>query len=177
MTLWPHRLWRARQGVVALEFGLVAFPFLAMLLAVAQVSFALYVQSVLNYAALESGRQVQIGAVPSGTSPSVFLNTVVCPNLAGLIACSDIMIDLEPVVDYYASGAVTNAVPAIGVTQTGLNMCTGVPGELMFLRLIYQAPAYSTLWFTGASTHYIQATAAFSNESATILSSTPQGGC
>jgi Flp pilus assembly protein TadG len=177
MMAWLRKLWRARKAVVALEFGLVALPFLAMLLAVVQVSFALYVQSVLNYAALESGRQVQIGAVPSNTTPSVFLNTIVCPNLSGLLACNAITIDLESVNDYYTCGNVTLNIPAAGVSQSKMNFSTGSPGSLMFLRIMYQAPIYSTLWFTGASTQYIQATAAFSNESATILSSTPAGGC
>ena len=177
MNAWLHRLWRAHRGIVALEFGLVVFPFLAMLMAIVQVSFALYVQSVLNFAALESARQVQIGAVPSTTSPSVFLNSIVCPNLSGLLQCSAITIDLEAVNDYYTCANVTLTVPSAGVSQSKMNFSSGVPGNLMFLRLVYQAPVYSTLWFTGSNTNYIQATAAFVNESASILSSTPAGGC
>ncbi len=168
---------RDRRGIVALEFGLVILPFLGMLLAVMQVSFALYVQSALNYAALESGRQVQIGAVPSGLTASAFLSTVVCPNLSGLLVCSDILIVLEPVKDYYTCADVTATAPSLTAQQSSYTVSSGLPGQLMFLRLMYKAPFYSTLWFSGASSQYIQATAAFSNESATILSSTPSGGC
>ncbi len=176
-------LWHSRQGTAAVEFGLVSMPFIALLLAVMQVGLALYTQETLDYATQYAARQIQIGAVSTSMTAAAFQSTVFCPKMAPLMPCSGLSFSLKPVADFYTDAAVTLVIPTNAAPGSGFTFCPGTPGQLMFLRVVYQAPAYSRMWWTGIAnstsptTRSVQSTAAFVIETATILSSVPGGGC
>lgn len=177
------RLTDDRTAVAAVEFALVGLPFIAMMAALLQVASALYTQEALDYATQASARQIQIGAVSTSMSAAAFQSTVFCPKLAALLSCSGLSFDLRPVADYYSDPGVTLGIAPDAAAGTGFGFCPGVPGQLMFLRVIYQAPAFATIWWTGAknvsspATRNVQSTAAFAIETTTILSAIPTGGC
>lgn len=178
-----RRLVRAESGVAAIEFALVALPFLALLMAILQVAAALYTQEALDYATQSSARQVQIGAVSTKMSSANFQTTVFCPRFPSFLSCTGLVFDLRPVADYFADPAVTLGIPPNQAAGTGFGFCPGSPGQMMFLRVIYQAPAFARIWWTGSvnatspASRNIQSTAAFAVETATVLSGVPRGGC
>jgi len=167
------------SGTAALEFALVSLPFVALLLAILQVGLALYFQVALDYATQQSARQVQIGGVARSMPVATFVSNIFCPNFSPLVPCSGIAVDLRPVADYYSDPAVTLKFPSGTVPDSSFSFCPGSPGQLMFLRIAYQAPAFSQAWWSGtaSTTRTIQSTTAFLNETASILSSIPVGGC
>lgn len=177
------RLIRSRRGVAAVEFGLVGVPFLALLLAIMQVGAALYTQEALDYATQASARQIQIGAVSSSMTAAQFQSQVFCPKLGPLLPCTGLNFDLRPVADYYADTAVTLGIAPKAPANTGFGFCPPAPGQLMFLRVLYQAPAFSRMWWSGPTntvsptTRNVQSTAAYAVETATILAGVPGGGC
>ena len=56
-----RRFARAREGSAAIEFGLVAAPFLALLFAIMETAFVFFAGQSLEYAASQGGRLIMTG--------------------------------------------------------------------------------------------------------------------
>ncbi|HTT84243.1 MAG TPA: TadE/TadG family type IV pilus assembly protein, partial [Rhizomicrobium sp.] len=82
------RFVRARQAATAVEFGLIAAPFLALLIAILQTGVVLLAQQVLQTATEQSARLIMTGqAQTSGWSASQFQQQV-CNHATALFNCS-----------------------------------------------------------------------------------------
>jgi Flp pilus assembly protein TadG len=93
------------SGATAVEFGMIAAPFLAMVLAILQTSTSLLMSQGLDTAVQEAGRMVMTGQVHEGggvTSAADFRNRFICnppaPNvrlLPGFIDCTRLIVDIR----------------------------------------------------------------------------------
>ncbi|MBB4197430.1 pilus assembly protein TadE [Rhodoblastus sphagnicola] len=137
-----RRLMVARDGSTAVEFALIAMPFLVVLIAIFQVAVIFLAQHELETAVEKTARGLLTGQTQSaGLTRSQFASSV-CAKLPALFDCSKLMIDLQtagafsaadttaPTLTYDASGNVTNA------WQFNL----GASGNIMVLRVMYQFP-------------------------------------
>jgi Flp pilus assembly protein TadG len=131
---------RANAGAAALEFGLVGFAFVILLVGVAQLAFFLYAQTALDYAAKLASRQLQTGTVSIsiGENEATFAANHFCPTLAPFLSCANIAIYLQPVTNFQTGVS--------GVTKptstTTLN--PGSSGSLVLMEVYYTPP--HTLW-------------------------------
>jgi Flp pilus assembly protein TadG len=140
------RFCRARNGTTAVEFALIAPPFLALIIAIFQMTAFLFAQQALQTAAVEAGRLILTGQVQNGSlTQSQFKTNDVCPLLAAMFTCSNVYVNVQsynnftaastgaPTLTYNGSGAVTNT----------WAYDLGSPGQVMVLQLIYQWPIIS----------------------------------
>src|ERR1700731_3956318 len=87
-----RRCWRAfladRQGATAVEFSLVAVPFIGLLFGILQTFLVFFAQQLLETLVKQSSRLILTGqAQAQSLSPSQFAS-VVCSNLPILFNCA-----------------------------------------------------------------------------------------
>jgi Flp pilus assembly protein TadG len=163
--------WTDKEGAAAVEFAMVATPFVAILLGALQLSVLFLGQQMLETAAESAGRLILTGNVTnSNTTQQQFLQDV-CAALPALFSCSGIMVDVQ-VASAFASA--NTAAPTLtydnkGNVSNAWAFDTGSPGNIIVMRLMYQWPMLNVLGFNLAtlpsSARLIMATAVFKNES------------
>lgn len=133
------------SGATAVEFGMLAAPFLAMVLAILQTSTSLLLSQGLDTAVQEAGRMVMTGQVhDSGgvTSAADFRNKYICNppaplvrTLPGFIDCSKLVVDIRKANQFGAG------VPAFDTNNP--SACIGGAGDVMIVRVMYYAPIFA----------------------------------
>jgi len=135
----------ARRGTTAVEFALVAAPFLATLIAILEVTIFLFAQQVLQNAAREAGRLFMTGqAQNSGTTQTQFQDEI-CPMITALFNCNNLMVNVQSYTSFSAANAAQPTLTFNGsgqVTNTW-SYAPGTPGQVMVVQLIYQWPIVS----------------------------------
>lgn len=160
-----RRLRSDRRAATAVEFALVCAPFTIFFLAVIGVGLQFYLQQALDYATQGAARQVQLGHVPAGYTQADFTNNVFCPIFGQFQACANLYVDLHPVTDYARLTAPGVPDAPDSTATTGFVFCSGQPGQLMYVHIVYLAPSIggALLGHAGAL-NAIVANAAFANE-------------
>jgi Flp pilus assembly protein TadG len=162
-----------RRGAAALEFAILALPFVILILGVMEVAFDLFVQGSLDAAVNQAARSVQTGAVQgsSGESSKQFAAAAVCPALGAWLSCSQIVVGIKPVPsgsNYYNNPATLTLTLA---AAAGGAICTGVGGQMVLIQAWYLGPTlagglipYFSTKYNGSVVHVTSASAAFVNE-------------
>jgi Flp pilus assembly protein TadG len=162
-------LLRCEDGGAALEFAVVAAPFLALLFAIMETALMFFAGQTLETAAQNSSRLVLTGqAQNQGLTQSTF-QTAVCQALSSMFNCNNILIDVETASSF---GSANTSLPVQnGQLQNNFTYSPGGPGDIVVVRLMYQWPVYvsllnlsNSLSNMSASSNLLMATAAFRNE-------------
>jgi Flp pilus assembly protein TadG len=130
----------SRGGTTAVEFAFIAPPFLALLIAILQVTSFLFAQQALQTAVVAAGRLILTGQVQNaGLSQTQFTTNDVCPLLPALFTCSNLYVNVQTYTNF--SGASTT-IPSLSISSSGAVSSTGSyslggPGEVMVLQLVY----------------------------------------
>jgi Flp pilus assembly protein TadG len=140
LTKQISRFVRTDRGATAVEFALIAPPFIATLIAIFEVCIFLYGQMALQNAANQAARYFLTGQAENGNWTATTVVNKVCPVLFN---CTKLFI----VVQDYASFAAANT-SAPGMYDTSGNMLTqsqyayaaGAAGEIMVVQLVYAWP-------------------------------------
>jgi Flp pilus assembly protein TadG len=171
-----RRLLCREDGVAAVEFALVAAPFLALLFAILETALVFFAGQYLETVVADSSRLIMTGQVQTqGLSQSQFLSQV-CGKIVALFSCNSLIVDVQTYTAYsgantslpLANGNLTFATNAQGQPVT--NFQPGGPGDIVVARLMYEWPVW--VWFPGLASladmgnkkRLLMATAAFSNE-------------
>jgi Flp pilus assembly protein TadG len=164
-----RRFVRQQDGTSAVEFGLIAAPFLALVFAIMETAIIFFSGQALETAVADSARLIMTGqAQTAGYSQSAFKDAV-CAKIYGLFNCqSGVYVDVQKF-SSFANVTMTNPVDANGNFQNNFNYTPGGPGDIVVVRLFYQWPVYVAL--LGFDLHNMNggkrllvATAAFRNE-------------
>lgn len=164
------RFARAQEGAAAIEFGLVAAPFLALLFAIMETAFVFFAGQSLEYAVSQAGRLVMTGqAWSAGYNQTTFKNAV-CANVVALFDCSSkLYISVQ---DYtqFASATTTPPYDSSGQLDTSKMVYQpGDPGDVVVVSFYYQWPIYVSLLSNNLSNQngknrLLVATSVFRNE-------------
>ena len=165
-----RRLIRQQDGAAAIEFGLVAAPFLALVFAIIETAVVFFAGQALETAAADSARLIMTGqAQTSGYSESQF-KTAVCNKIYGLFNCaSGLYVDVKSY-STFASVDTSKPLDTNGNLQTStFGYQPGGPQDIVVVRLMYQWPVYVSLLGlnlsdSGNGKRLIMATVAFRNE-------------
>ncbi len=171
-----RRLLCREDGVAAVEFALVAAPFLALMFAIIETALVFFAGQYLETVVADSSRLIMTGQVQTqGLSQSQFL-TQVCGKIVALFNCNSLLVDVQKYTAYsgantslpLSNGNLTFATDAQGQPIT--NFQPGGPGDIVVERIMYQWPVW--VWFPGLASmsnlsnkkRLLMATAAFTNE-------------
>lgn len=169
-----------RKGATAVEFALIAAPFLGLIAALIQTFLLFFAQSQLESAVRTSARQIMTGQVQSqdagltqAQAQAAFHQTV-CSKAAILFTCSGLMVDVQVDPDWSSANA---AMPTLTYNAQGQVTNTwqfnpGNAGDIVVVRVMYLWPAFfGPIAFNTANQpngdRLIMASAAFQNEPAT----------
>jgi Flp pilus assembly protein TadG len=165
-----RRFARAQDGATAVEFALVAAPFLALVFAILETALVFFAGQTLESAATDAARLIMTGqAQTAGYSANDF-KTAVCNRLAGgLFDCTNgVTVDVET---YSSFSAINTAPPIVNgqLNTTNMNYVPGGPGDIVVVRLYYQWPIFVSMFGDNLSNlngnqRLLVATSVFRNE-------------
>jgi Flp pilus assembly protein TadG len=164
-----RRFVRHEKGAAAVEFALIAVPFLALLFAILETALIFFAGQTLETAASESARLIMTGqAQTAGYSKDDF-KTQVCNRIYGLFDCANgVYVDVK---QYSSFGSVSNTSPVNNgqFDTTQMNYTPGGPNCIEVVTLYYQWPVYVSLLGSGLSNlngnkRLLVATSVFRNE-------------
>ena len=165
-----RRFARGEDGAAAIEFGMVAAPFLALMYAIMETALVFFASQTLETAVADSARLIMTGQAQSQSFDAAAFKNSVCSKISGLFDCSGgLYVDVKT---YSSFGSVDNSAPvdANGNLKTSsFGYTPGGPGDIVVVRLMYQWPVYaSLLGFNlgnmAGNKRLLMATAAFRNE-------------
>jgi Flp pilus assembly protein TadG len=138
-----------RRATAALEFAILAVPFLVLALGTFEVGYDFFVESVLDNAVHVAARSVQVGTTQgaaSGSGVATWVASAVCPAMRGLLGCGQLYVSVGAIPsgtgqNYYTYIA-ANPPSLAGLMGANGSVCTGTGGQLMLLRAYYLSPTF-----------------------------------
>ena len=189
------RLWKNSAGAAAVEFALVALPFLALCGAIFQIAFQIWATQNFDRALQTAVRTIFTGqfqlANSGQTDPAVLLanlKTTMCgpPNalIPTVFNCQGVKIDVATANSFAGATPSTPINVATGTWNTGFgtNYACAKPGTIVVVTAAVQFPTFfnmlglSTRRFTsgaGAGSSLLTSTAVFRTEPYQIVGASP----
>ena len=155
-----RRFVRQEDGSAAVEFALVAAPFLALLFAIIETAMVFFAGQTLEAAVSDSARLILTGQAQttkytpldpsykaSGSAPftEADFHQAVCDRLrGGLFDCAKISVDVKK---YTTFAAINTASPVTNgaLNTTNMGFAQTNPGDIAVVSLYYQWPIYVSL--------------------------------
>jgi Flp pilus assembly protein TadG len=160
---------RQNDGAAAVEFGLVAAPFLALVFAILETSLVFFAGQSLETATADSARLVMTGQAQTQGFDQAKFKTEVCKRIFALFDCSGgIQVDVRTYASF-GDADLNKPIDANGNLVNNFTYNPGGPGDIVVVRLLYEYPVYVSLLGLNladmsGSKRLIMATAAFRNE-------------
>jgi Flp pilus assembly protein TadG len=166
------RFARAQDGVAAVEFGLIAAPFLALLFAIIETAFVFFAGQALEAAVANAGRLVMTGqAFNKGYTKTTFKKDAVCPQMVKMFNCMDkLFISVENYTKFSDAGTTPpyDSKGQLDTSDSKMPYHPGEPGEVIVVSFYYQWPIFvpqiSSLANQNGSSRLLVATSVFRNE-------------
>lgn len=169
---FARRFRRAQGGASAVEFSLVALPFLALTFAIIETALVFFAGQALEAAVTEASRQIMTGqAQNAGYSKEAFKTNVVCEYLKSgvtIFDCSKVFVDVK---NYSTFSSINTQSPVTdGKLDDGKTQYNpGGPGCVEVVSFYYAWPVYVSLLGNnlanfGDGQRLLVATAVFRNE-------------
>ena len=167
----PRLFVQRQDGSVAVEFGLILLPFLALVFGIMETALVFFADQTLETAVADSARLIMTGQAQTQNLTAATFKNAVCARIYGLFNCANgVYVNVQT---YSSFGSITYMPPL----DTNGNLVTsnfvyqpGGPGDIVVVQLFYQWPIYVSLMnlsklsnMTGNS-RLLVATAAFRNE-------------
>lgn len=137
------RLGRDRRGTTAIEFGMLAMPFLAIVCAIFEIAYVDFESETLQAALSTAARQIMVGALQGAkvTDSQGLIDNYLCQKtgrrtLPSVFDCTKLVIDVRPA----ASFADSDTSKTFYRDNTN-KFCPGSPGQIVVLRVDYPLPA------------------------------------
>jgi len=165
-----RRLLRQEDGAAAIEFGIVAAPFLALVFAIMETALVFFAGQTLETAAADSAQLIMTGQAQNAGFDQAKFKDAVCARIYALFDCnSGLYVDVKR---YNAFDTINTAKPIDenGNLKTGdFGYQPGGPGDIVVVRLLYQWPVYVSLLGLNLSDmssgkRLLMSTVAFRNE-------------
>lgn len=156
------RFGRDKTGAAALEFALIAMPFLGLVVCIIEVAIDFLLFSQIDYATHKAAMEIRSGNVQANKmTVEQFKTDVLCPKLSGM-SCSSIQVSTAVVKNYWEwfPWSPYNPNPA-------QKWCTGGATDVVVLRVSYPVPLATMIWAGTASANgnrYYVSSAAFRND-------------
>src|SRR5690242_19878208 len=166
---FARRFARRQDGAAAVEFALVALPFLALTFAIIETALVFFAGQTLEAAVADSARLIMTGQAQNASYSASDFKTQVCNRIAGLFDCSGgVYVDVR---SYSTFGGISSAQPVTNnqFDPTKVSYSLAGPGCIQVVSLYYKWPIYVSLLGDnlsniGGNYRLLAATAVFKNE-------------
>jgi Flp pilus assembly protein TadG len=167
----PRRFVRRQDGAVAVEFGLILLPFLALMFGMMETALVFFADQTLETAVADSARLIMTGQAQTQSLNATTFKNEVCKRIYGLFDCQNgIYVNVQT---YSSFGSISYTPPLDNngnLVTNNFNYQPGGPGDIVVVQLFYQWPIYvslmnlSKLSNMSGNNRLLVATAAFRNE-------------
>ncbi|MBU1325655.1 MAG: pilus assembly protein [Alphaproteobacteria bacterium] len=160
---------RPREGAAAVEFGMIALPFLFMLFAIAEIAFVFVLDSVLENAVIETGRLIRTGQASAQGFTADNFKSRMCDRMTVFASgcLGKVHVDVR-VVGSYTNPTLPDPMQGGAFSATGLTYQNGAPGNLILARAWYRhtlfTPFLAQGLARGGADSWLMASTAFQNE-------------
>jgi Flp pilus assembly protein TadG len=158
---------RDRSGTAALEFALLAIPFIVLLTAIIESTMIFVAQQVLQTATTQAGRLIMTGQAQTQNMTQSKFHDQVCSLTAPMFVCGSVYVNVQTFASFQGITTptpLTNGAP----DQTKMVFNPGNPGDIELVQVFYNWPVITGLpglnLATSGSTRLLKATAVFRNE-------------
>lgn len=163
---------RDREGAVAVEFGFVILPFCLMVFAILEIGIYFVVDTVLDDAAIETGRLVRTGQASAQGMTGAQFKDRLCTRMAMIAPECDSRLTVEVrVIPQFSDIPADPLADGVFSPDEADNYTNGEPGDLILVRTWYRQPLATAFLAQGLSrlndgTIIMTTTTAFRNEPA-----------
>jgi len=166
------RFARAQRGAIAVEFALIALPFLILLFGVIELGMVLMASTTLDTAMEFSTRNIRTGVFQtSGTVSNNAFKTMVCNNMSWLKSdcASKLTVESETFNDFAGVAGSNSSNPNTFDPNTPKCWSVGKPGDIVLVRAYYEWKLFTplldrSLQNRGDGKRLLVSTSAFRNE-------------
>lgn len=138
-----RRFVREKDGAAAVEFGIVAAPFLALMFAIMETALVFFASQTLETAVADSSRLIMTGQAQTAATPysQDDFKTAVCSRIYAMFDCSGgLKIDVRSYSSSNGWPAVTAPVDAQGKLIEDFQYSPGTAGDVVVVRAMYEWP-------------------------------------
>ena len=157
-----------RDGSAAVEFGIIAVPFLMMLFAILEIAVIFLTDTVLENAVIDAGRQVRTGEADRTGMNTEKFKTKICANMSAFAnnCTSRLTVDVRVLTSF--RNPPTDPLSTGTFNPSGLEYLPSQPGNIVIVRAWYKQPIFTPFMNQGApragGNGILTATMAFRNE-------------
>lgn len=145
---------RSQDGAAAIEFGIVALPFFALLFAIFETALMFWTNEVLEESLSQASRRLLTGQAVSrytSSNPAVnaqaFRDDICAVAPMGLIDCSKLFVDVKVYASFAGAGTGTGSPIANGALNTnGFSYNQPQPGQIVVARAVLDYNLFLTSW-------------------------------
>lgn len=136
---------RDERGTTAVEFGLIAAPFFALMFAILQVGLIFFSGQVLDNATSESARLIRTGqAQAAGFTAADFKNSI-CSTSGSLFDCAtNLKVDVRTI-DTFANADMGKPITNGELDDNNFQFKMGGREEIVVVRVFYEWPVWVPL--------------------------------
>lgn len=168
-----HRFRHERKGSAAVEFAMIALPFLALLFAIFETAIVFFAQQALESATHETARMIMTGEAQMTKLTATQFKQQLCSRMLTILDCSGgVTLDVKSY-SSFSSVSIPNPIDSSGNFTGSAGYNPGKAGDIVVVRTYYQWPLIVTgLGYdpSNLSGHkrLLISTAAFRNEPGTF---------
>ena len=159
------------RGVSTVEFAIVAPLFLLLLLAIFELGYMVFVQSVLDSSARSAARMIRTGQVQANGNPQNAFQTALCSDANLVISCSSLIYQVQDFANSWSATKTALNTPPKRDKYGNLitaGFTAGTCGDIVAVQVTYDYKFF-TQWIgsqLGDSTQsaFLMSTVVFQNE-------------
>jgi Flp pilus assembly protein TadG len=159
------------DGVSSVEFGIVGGVFMLLVLAIFELGYMVFVQSVLDGSARNAARLIRTGQAQGSGDAQSFFRTALCDGASAVVGCNKISYQSRTFNNWSAMQSALNTPPARDPT-TGdplpTSFAAGTCGQILAVQVMYNykffTPWIGSLLGGATNSAFLISTVVFQNE-------------
>ncbi len=164
----PRRFLHATRAAAAVEFALIAAPFVAVLLAILQLGVVMIAQEVLQTATNQAARLIMTGQAQNANMTGAQFKSQLCTDATALFSCASLYVNVQTYANF-SSISLGNPIVNGQLNTANMQYTPGGEGQIVVVQSYYPWPVYlAPLGFNlsnmGGNQLLLVATSAFRNE-------------
>jgi Flp pilus assembly protein TadG len=126
-----------KRGATAVEFGLVATPFFALLFAIIEVAMVFFGGQILEKATQDASRKILTGQAQLANFDATAFKNEVCSNLQIIFTCANVYVDVKNYTQF-SNVSITKPIDSGGnFNSTGFGYSPGNASDIVVVRVMY----------------------------------------
>ena len=139
------RIVRDREAATAVEFGILALPFLALVGAIFESALCFLAGQILDTAVADAGRLIRTGQAQAASFSQSTFKTEVCNRLYVLFDCNGLWIDAKVYTNFTSANTSMPIDSNKNFDTSGFTFEMGGSTQIVVIRAFYQFPLYFNL--------------------------------